>query len=76
MFRGAITSCFGKRKVLSGVIKERAEDMQLFKRMIEAKTLVPVIDSTFSLSQIAQAHAKVDTGHKRGNVIVTMNELN
>lgn len=72
MFRGGITSLFGRKKIMSGVIKETAEDMQFFKKLIEQAKLKPVIDSHYSLSQIAEAHKRVDSGHKRGNVIVTM----
>ena len=32
----------------------------------------PVIDRTYPLERIAEAHAYVDKGHKRGNVIVTV----
>lgn len=32
----------------------------------------PVIDSTYALEQIADAHRRVDTGHKRGSVVVTV----
>jgi len=34
--------------------------------------LKPVIDKTFPFAEIAKAHAYVDTGHKRGSVVVTM----
>lgn len=76
MFRAALTSLFGAKKVISGVIKESAEDMEFIKRLIEEKKLCPVIDSTYELSEISQAHTRVDGGHKRGNVIVTMNQSN
>ncbi len=33
--------------------------------------IVPVIDRAFPVSEIAEAHRLVDTGHKRGNVVVT-----
>jgi len=33
--------------------------------------MVPVVDTTYPLRQIADAHRHVDTGHKRGNVLVT-----
>lgn len=72
MIRGAVASLFGSRKVKSGVIKETVEDMNFFKKLIEKGQLKAVIDRSFSLDQIAAAHAHVDSGHKRGNVIVTM----
>jgi len=34
----------------------------------------PVIDSAYPLDQIVAAHERVDGGHKRGNVVLTMVE--
>ena len=40
--------------------------------MIEKKQLKPVIDSTYTFDQYKAAHQHVDTGHKRGNVILSI----
>jgi NADPH:quinone reductase-like Zn-dependent oxidoreductase len=41
---------------------------------IAAGQLKMVIDRRYSLDQIADAHAYVDTGHKRGNVVLEMGQ--
>jgi NADPH:quinone reductase-like Zn-dependent oxidoreductase len=38
--------------------------------LVDARALRPVIDRTFSLDQITEAHALVDSGRKRGAVVV------
>lgn len=49
-----------------------AEVIRQIGEMAEKGHLKPVIDSTFSLEQIVAAHARVDTGRKKGNVVLTL----
>lgn len=41
------------------------------RQLLAAGYLTPVVDRRYQLAQIAEAHRFVDTGHKRGNVVVT-----
>lgn len=60
----------GGRRVLTGVNATRAEDLLFLAALAESGQFTPVIDRTYSLAQIADAHAYVDSGHKRGNVVI------
>jgi len=50
----------------------RAEDMLLLERLAESGELMPVIDRTYRLEEMVEAHRYVEEGHKRGNVVVTV----
>lgn len=69
MLRAGFAKIAG-RKVLVGVIKESVESMSFIKTLIDQDKYQPVLDRTFSLNQIAEAHEYVDLGHKKGNVAI------
>ncbi|MDX1436675.1 MAG: NAD(P)-dependent alcohol dehydrogenase [Anaerolineales bacterium] len=72
MLQTMSTSMFGGQKVSGGAAAERQEDLFFLKELIESGDLKPVIDRCYSLDDIVEAHRYVDTGRKKGAVVVTV----
>jgi NADPH:quinone reductase-like Zn-dependent oxidoreductase len=69
-----LTALRAGKRVKYAVSDNTREGLETIVSMIEAGVLEPVVDRVYPMAQIADAHRHVEGRHKRGSVIVTMQQ--
>jgi NADPH:quinone reductase-like Zn-dependent oxidoreductase len=70
--KAVLLSPFVRQRLVPFEAKRSVEDLRLMKELIEAGTVTPVIDRTFSLSDVPAAMRHLEAGHARGKIVITV----
>jgi NADPH:quinone reductase-like Zn-dependent oxidoreductase len=72
--RAVVLSRFVGQRLRMLASKERQEDLQTLRELIEAGKTTPVIDRTYPLREVPEAIRHLEAGHIRGKLVITVQE--
>ena len=70
--RAVMLSPLVHHKLRMFIARANTEDLEYLKELLETGKLTPVIDRTYPLSQVPDAMRRLERGHARGKIVITV----
>ena len=61
-----------KRFIMAENLKDTSQDLADLLDLVREKSLQPVIDRVYAFEELPEAHRYVDSGRKKGNVVISL----
>lgn len=74
MVLGGIKARLAGKKMVGGVASEHRDILEAVVKLAKQGVLRPVIDRSYAFEDMKTAHAYVDSGRKKGNVVISVGE--
>jgi NADPH:quinone reductase-like Zn-dependent oxidoreductase len=75
LLQAPLVSMMSNKKVIAGPASGNQKDLRILAELAAKGEYKPVIDRRYPFEQMAEAHRHVDTGRKRGNVVITVQPM-
>lgn len=72
MMQGRLTSMLGGHQVYSELANPQPKDLEYLAHLMEADILRAVIDRRYPLDDVVEAHRYIETGQRKGHVVLTV----
>lgn len=73
LMRALMLNAFRKgHKVFTGVTKESRELLEEIKGLLKSEMLKPIIEKTYNMEEIKEAHIHAESGRKQGNILLAI----
>ena len=69
------TSLTSSKKLIISSSKQNKEDLNILKGLIDSGELRSIIDRSFPLDQVAEAHRFAESGLKKGNIAISIGHI-